>query len=115
MALSIGYKQAISYVKSLDVYGSVLGLDNMKALADELENPESGLKFIHVTGTNGKGSTCAFITSILKAAGIKAGSYNSPAVICEYDQYRIDDLKYKHIFYFYLYYVLCRRAKYSDG
>ena len=90
MALSIGYKQAISYVKSLDVYGSVLGLDNMKALADELENPESGLKFIHVTGTNGKGSVSAYISNILIKAGYKVGTYNSPAVISDIDQFRIN-------------------------
>ena len=87
----MNFEEAKLYINSLNKFGSVLGLENIKALCDELSNPEDDLKFIHVTGTNGKGSTCAFITSILKASGIKAGSYNSPAVICEYDQYRIDD------------------------
>lgn len=87
----MNFEEAKKYINSLNKFGSVLGLDSIKALCDELSNPEDSLKFIHVTGTNGKGSTCAFLTSILKASGIKAGSYNSPAVICEYDQYRIDD------------------------
>lgn len=87
----MNFDEAKLYINSLNKFGSVLGLENIQALCDELSNPEDDLKFIHVTGTNGKGSTCAFLTSILKTAGIKAGSYNSPAVICEYDQYRIDD------------------------
>lgn len=84
------FEEAISYLKSLDIYGSVLGLDNMRALAKELDNPEDGLKFIHVTGTNGKGSVSAFISSILIEAGYKVGSYNSPAVLSDTDQYRIN-------------------------
>lgn len=84
------YDDAIEYVKSLDVYGSVLGLDNMRILAEELDNPQDGLKFVHVTGTNGKGSVCAFLTSILKEAGYKVGSYNSPAVLSDIDQFRIN-------------------------
>jgi len=87
----MNFEEAKKYIESLNKFGSVLGLGNIKALCDELSNPEASLRFVHVTGTNGKGSTCAFLTSILKASGIRAGSYNSPAVICEYDQYRIDD------------------------
>lgn len=84
------FDEAISYVKSLDVYGSVLGLDNMRTLAEALDNPQDGLKFVHITGTNGKGSTSAFLTSILTEAGYKAGSYNSPAVKSNTDQFRIN-------------------------
>ncbi|MDO4187839.1 MAG: Mur ligase family protein [Lachnospiraceae bacterium] len=84
------FDEAILYIKSLDVYGSVLGLENMRGLADYLDNPQDGLKFVHVTGTNGKGSTSAFITSILKEAGYKVGTYNSPAVKSDTDQFRIN-------------------------
>lgn len=87
---NLSYADAIEYIKSLDVYGSVLGLDNMRILAEELDNPQEGLKFVHVTGTNGKGSVCAFLTSILKEAGYKVGSYNSPAVLSDIDQFRIN-------------------------
>ena len=86
----LNFNEAVEYVRSLDVYGSVLGLDNMRALASELDNPQDGLKFIHVTGTNGKGSVCAFITSVLATAGYKVGAYNSPAVLSDTDQFRIN-------------------------
>ena len=86
----MNFSESINYIKSLDVYGSVLGLSNMIGLAKELGNPEDSLKFIHVTGTNGKGSTCAFLSSILISAGYKVGSYNSPAVLSDVDQYRIN-------------------------
>lgn len=84
------FEEAIVYIKSLDIYGSVLGLGNMRALAAELDNPEAGLRFVHVTGTNGKGSVCAFLSEILIEAGYRVGSYNSPAVLSEIDQFRID-------------------------
>ena len=75
------FEEALVYIKSLDVYGSVLGLDNMLILARELGNPQDKLKFVHVAGTNGKGSTIAFLSSILKEAKIPAAVYTSPAVI----------------------------------
>jgi len=84
------FDEAINYIKSLDIYGSVLGLDNMRVLANELDNPQSGLKFIHVTGTNGKGSVCSFLAHILTDAGYRIGAYNSPAVISDTDQYTIN-------------------------
>lgn len=84
------FNEAINYIKSLDVYGSVLGLGNMHALSQELDYPQAKLRFIHVTGTNGKGSTCAYLGAILKEAGYKVGSYNSPAVLSDIDQFRID-------------------------
>ncbi|CAO3663042.1 unnamed protein product [Umbelopsis ramanniana] len=55
-----------------------LGLDRIKNLLYALGNPEKSLSVIHVAGTNGKGSVCAYIASILKAAGFKVGRYNSP-------------------------------------
>jgi len=90
MIESLCFDDAISYIKSLDIYGSVLGLQNMRALAEEVDNPQNRLRFIHVTGTNGKGSTCAFLSSILMNAGYKTGSYNSPAVLSDTDQFRIN-------------------------
>lgn len=84
------YDQSIDYLNSLDRFGSVLGLSNMRALSRELDNPECGLKFVHVTGTNGKGSVCAFLSGILTEAGYKVGTYNSPAVVSDKDQIRIN-------------------------
>lgn len=57
-----------------------LGLESIGALCNELENPQEKLKFIHIAGTNGKGSTGAFASSILKEAGLRVGHYSSPAV-----------------------------------
>ncbi|MCK5283708.1 MAG: bifunctional folylpolyglutamate synthase/dihydrofolate synthase [Nanoarchaeota archaeon] len=57
---------------------SVLGLDKIKQLLEKLNNPQDKLKCIHVTGTNGKGSVCAILSSILTKAGYKVGMYTSP-------------------------------------
>ena len=57
-----------------------LSLDTIKALLDRLGNPQNGLKYVHVAGTNGKGSTCAFLTKIMALSGYKVGTFNSPSV-----------------------------------
>ena len=67
--------------------GIVLGLDTMRHLMAKLNNPQDKVKFIQVAGTNGKGSTVAYLTSILSEAGIKVGRYTSPAVFSSTEQY----------------------------
>ena len=67
--------------------GIVLGLDTMRHLMAKLNNPQDKVKFIQVAGTNGKGSTAAYLTSILSEAGIKVGRYTSPAVLSSTEQY----------------------------
>lgn len=67
--------------------GIVLGLDTMRHLMAKLNNPQDKVKFIQVAGTNGKGSTAAYLTSILLEAGIKVGRYTSPAVFSSTEQY----------------------------
>ena len=67
--------------------GIVLGLDTMRHLMSKLNNPQDKVKFIQVAGTNGKGSTAAYLTSILSEAGIKVGRYTSPAVFSSTEQY----------------------------
>ena len=67
--------------------GIVLGLDTMRHLMAKLNNPQDKVKFIQVAGTNGKGSTAAYLTSILSEAGIKVGRYTSPAVFSITEQY----------------------------
>ena len=67
--------------------GIVLGLDTMRHLMAKLNNPQDKVKFIQVAGTNGKGSTAAYLTSILSEAGIKVGRYKSPAVFSSTEQY----------------------------
>ncbi|ADL68567.1 bifunctional folylpolyglutamate synthase/dihydrofolate synthase [Thermoanaerobacterium thermosaccharolyticum] len=74
----MNYQDAIDYIHNTHKFGMKLGLDNIKRLLMHMGNPQSNLKFIHVAGTNGKGSICAFINSILFEAGFKVGLYTSP-------------------------------------
>ncbi|MBQ6814703.1 MAG: bifunctional folylpolyglutamate synthase/dihydrofolate synthase [Lachnospiraceae bacterium] len=83
------YKAAKEYIDGLGRFGSVLGLDNIKNLLKKLNNPQNALKVIHVAGTNGKGSTIAFLSSILSEAGLKVGKYTSPVVFEYREKYQI--------------------------
>jgi dihydrofolate synthase/folylpolyglutamate synthase len=74
-------QKEIDWLYSTQFYGIKLGLDNVQRLLSELKLPAAGQRFIHVAGTNGKGSTCAFMHSILKAGGINAGLFTSPHLI----------------------------------
>ena len=66
------------------------GFDRVKVLLEKLGHPEKKLRFVHVAGTNGKGSTCACVSSILTKAGYKTGLYISPYVICWNERVQID-------------------------
>ncbi len=72
------FDEALDWLYSTQQFGIKLELDNMKALLSLLGNPEKGLKFLHVAGTNGKGSVCAFLDAILRAGGYKTGLFTSP-------------------------------------
>lgn len=75
------YDEAVSYVHSLLRFGVKPGLERMRAMMAELGNPQDKLKFAHVAGTNGKGSTCAMLAGILQASGYRTGLFTSPYVI----------------------------------
>ena len=72
------YKEALAYLNAVEFFGSKPGFARMTAMLDALGNPHRGMKFVHVAGTNGKGSCAAMTASILKAAGYKTGLYTSP-------------------------------------
>ena len=72
---------AIEWLYGLTVHGVKLGLRNITELLHRLGDPQTSFKTIHVAGSDGKGSTCAMLHSILKASGIKAGLYTSPHII----------------------------------
>jgi dihydrofolate synthase/folylpolyglutamate synthase len=74
------YEATVRYLFSLgnEVKAAKLGLERMTALLDALGRPERGRAFVHVAGTNGKGSTCAMIESGLRAADVRTGLYTSP-------------------------------------
>lgn len=77
----MNYDQAIDYLFDLATFGWKLGLEKITAMLNELGNPQEKYKTIHIAGTNGKGSTCAMIESILRAAGYKTGLYTSPHLV----------------------------------
>ncbi|MBQ4517873.1 MAG: bifunctional folylpolyglutamate synthase/dihydrofolate synthase [Clostridia bacterium] len=74
------YQEAVEYLESSKNLGSRPGLDTIKELLRRMGNPEKHLRFIHVAGTNGKGSTAGFISYILEFAGYRVGFFSSPAV-----------------------------------
>lgn len=71
---------AVAYINEPRWRAMSLGLDRIYELLDRLGNPHESLKFVHVAGTNGKGSTCAFMASILQKAGYKVGLFTSPYI-----------------------------------
>ncbi len=73
--------EAINYYHSLEKFGIMPGLERISLLSERLGSPHKKLKFIHVAGTNGKGSTCTALASVLCKAGYKTGLYTSPYVI----------------------------------
>ncbi len=74
------YENALEKIHSLLTFGSRPGLDRILTLLDRMGNPQDKLKYIHVAGTNGKGSVCAMISSVLVAAGYKTGLFISPYI-----------------------------------
>lgn len=86
----LGYNEARNFIEQTTRFGSVLGLDNMRALMEELGNPQDDINIIHIAGTNGKGSVGAYLASILKEAGFKVGRYCSPAVFSPLECWQYD-------------------------
>jgi len=74
------YTEAVDWINSLIPFGIRPGLERIELLMDRLGNPQRKLKFIHVAGTNGKGSTCAFLTSVLLRSGYSVGTFTSPYI-----------------------------------
>jgi dihydrofolate synthase / folylpolyglutamate synthase len=75
------YAEAIQFLYGLRLFGAKFGLENTLNLAALAGDPQSKLRFIHVAGTNGKGSTCAMLESIYRAAGMRVGLFTSPHLI----------------------------------
>ena len=75
------YAEAIQFLYVLQMFGTHFGLENTRKLAALSGNPQEKLRFIHVAGTNGKGSTCAMLESIYRAAGLRVGLFTSPHLV----------------------------------
>ena len=84
------YDEALNYLQSLTVFGVRLGLQRIEELLKRLNNPEKKYKTVHITGTNGKGSTARFIANSLTACGIRTALYTSPHLICYEERMEID-------------------------
>ena len=96
---SVTYKEARVYLDELSKYGSVLGLDAIRGLLRELGNPQDDLRFIHIAGTNGKGSVLAYTSTILSEAGYRIGRYVSPTVVSYRERIQVDgEMISKHAF-----------------
>jgi len=77
----VTYSEAIQHLLELTLFGSKLGLDNPRRLAALAGSPHERLRFIHVAGTNGKGSVCAMLESIYREAGLRTGLFTSPHLV----------------------------------
>lgn len=89
--LKLTYEDAISYIEGLEGLGAKLGLSRIETVLNFLGNPQDNLKVIHVAGTNGKGSACALISSVLISAGYKVGVYTSPHLECYNERYTLNN------------------------
>lgn len=74
------YEEARAFIDDTSKYGYILGLDTVTELLSRLGNPQDDLKFVHIAGTNGKGSILAYVSTVLKEAGYKVGRYISPTI-----------------------------------
>ncbi len=77
----MNYDQAMAFLYDRQLFGAKLGLENTFKLAALMGNPQEKLRFIHVAGTNGKGSTCAMLESIYRTAGLRVGLFTSPHLV----------------------------------
>lgn len=85
----MNYREAMEYVEYLQRYGSVPGLQNMQRLCERLGNPQEGLEFVHIAGTNGKGSVLAYVSTVLQTAGYRVGRYISPTILDYREMFQI--------------------------
>ena len=87
------YTECLDYIESLSVYGIRPGLDSISQLLSRLGNPQDDLSFVHIAGTNGKGSTLAYVSTILKCAGYKVGRYISPTIFDYCERIQVGETK----------------------
>lgn len=88
----MNYNEAIEFVHSIPKFIRPLGNENLGALLGAMGDPQNKLRFIHVAGTNGKGSVCAMAAEVLKRAGYKTGLFTSPFIEIFNERIRIDGI-----------------------
>jgi dihydrofolate synthase/folylpolyglutamate synthase len=84
------YRETLAYIYGLGRFGMRPGLEKISALLCALDNPQDRIKSVHVAGTNGKGSTAAFLSSIMTSAGYRVGLYTSPHLIRFTERIRVN-------------------------
>lgn len=84
------YKQALNYLYGLQKYGVKFGLSKTSNIMKKMGNPHKGQKYIHIAGTNGKGSVSAMVESVLIRSGLKVGFYSSPHLVRFTERFRIN-------------------------
>lgn len=89
----MNYKEALAYIHGTHKFGIKNCLENIKTLLSFMGDPQKKLKFVHVAGTNGKGSTCTFINNILISSGYKTGLYTSPYLINFNERIRVNNIE----------------------
>lgn len=85
------YQECVDYVLSVPLFATKLGTDNLNRILDIMDHPEREYPIVHVAGTNGKGSTCSFLASILQQSGKKVGVFTSPHLIKINERFRVDN------------------------
>lgn len=87
----MNYEEAVAYIEETPKFTKKNSLDHTKECLKRLGNPEKKFRVIHVAGTNGKGSTCAFLTSMLREAGYSCGLFTSPHLIKINERFQINE------------------------
>lgn len=88
--MKYSYEEVIHIIENTRRFGNLTGVEVSKRMLEQLGNPQSGIPFVHVAGTNGKGSTTAFFCKILEQTGIKVGMFTSPHLITFEERIRIN-------------------------
>ena len=86
----MNYTEAREYLDNVSASGIILGLDSIRALMEELDNPQDDFRIVHIAGTNGKGSILSYTKNILMDAGYRVGCYSSPSVFGYLERFQID-------------------------
>lgn len=89
----MNYQEAREYMEQRPRYGGALGLDAIRALLLEVQNPQQELSFIHIAGTNGKGSVLSHISTVLTGAGYRIGRYISPTLYSYLERIQVNGVK----------------------
>ena len=88
----MNYQQALEYIHAINWTFCKPGLERINTLCEKLGHPERDIRFVHVAGTNGKGSFCSMLSSILGEAGYKTGLYTSPHMVSFNERMRINNV-----------------------